>query len=439
MSAVAESLKLVEERIERTRPIRRVGRVVEVTGLLIHSEGPEVSLGEICEVSSSRHQISIAAEVVGFRENRVLMMPFGGLADIHPGCQVTVEPRKSAVPVGVGLLGRTIDGLGCPLDDLGPLKVEFREGMGADAPNPMKRRPINQGFQTGVKAIDLFAPVGRGQRMGIFSASGVGKSSLLGMMTRGSEADVNVIALVGERGRELRDFIETDLGHEGMARSVVVVSTSDQPAPLRVRAANLATTIAEAFREEGKSVLFLMDSLTRFAMAQREIGLSVGEPPTSRGYTPSVFSALPRLLERTGTSERGSITAIYTILVEGDDMNEPVADAVRGILDGHIVLSRALASANHYPPIDVLESVSRLGLKIYTPEEGELISRARDLLSVYRKNEDLINIGAYAGGTSSKIDEAIAIYDRLNEFLKQDFQVTVPRSESFEGMKEIFE
>ena len=321
--------------------------------------------------------------------------------------------------------------MGRPIDGKGPLGAPTRDGLFAEPPNPLARTRINTPFVTGIKSIDGFVPIGIGQRMGIFAGSGVGKSILLGMIARGSEADINVISLVGERGRELREFIESDLGEEGMKKSIVVVSTSDQPAPMRIRASILATAIAEGFRNEGNKVLLLMDSLTRFAMAQREIGLASGEPPASRGYVPSVFSLLPKLLERTGTSELGAITAIYTVLVEGDDMNEPVADAVRGFLDGHIVLSRKLANANHFPAIDVLSSVSRLDRSVCTEEEIALISEARDLLSVYQQNEDMINVGAYVKNSNAKIDRAIAKFSEIEDFLRQRFDQLSNREDAF--------
>jgi flagellum-specific ATP synthase len=415
----------------------KIGRVAQVTGLVIESDGPDVALGDVCRIQSGRNRSETLAEVVGFRDHRILLMPLGQMNHVHAGCEVVASTLSSAVPVGEGLIGRVIDGLGQPIDRRGPLRATFTRGLKNLPPNPLLRQQIVHPFQTGVKAIDVFSPMGRGQRVGIFSGSGVGKSTLLGMMARGAESDVNVIALVGERGRELREFIERDLGEEGMSRSVIVVSTSDQPALVRLRAAQLATSIAEHFRDDGKKVLFMMDSVTRFAMAQREIGLAVGEPPSSRGYTPSVFSLLPRLLERTGNGERGSITAFYTVLVEGDDMNEPIADAVRGILDGHIVLSRALATANHFPAIDVLESVSRLVRDISSAWELEMIAKARDLLALYRKHEDLISIGAYAKGTNPKLDLAIEKQELLTRFLRQNVEERFTRSESFHGIEAI--
>jgi len=411
--------------------IERVGRVAQLSGLVIESDGPSVALGDVCKIESSRNETDLYAEVVGFRDHRILLMPLGDVQHIHAGAEVIASAHATAMPVGNGLIGRVIDGLGRPLDGHGPLNTERTFRLNNSAPNPLRRQRINQAFQTGIKAIDVFTPMGCGQRMGIFAGSGVGKSTLLGMMARGAESDVNVIALVGERGRELREFVEKDLGEEGMARSVVVCSTSEAPALVRLRAALLATTIAEHFRDQGKKVLFMMDSVTRFAMAQREIGLAIGEPPSSRGYTPSVFALLPRLLERTGAGEVGSITAFYTVLVEGDDMNEPIADAVRGILDGHIVLARSLATANHFPAIDVLESVSRLVREVSSPEEVNLVSNARDLLALYRKNEDLVNIGAYTKGNNARIDLAIDKNDAINRFLCQKVEEKMTRLDSF--------
>jgi flagellum-specific ATP synthase len=433
--SVRERFDKMNRSIGRFQAVEKVGRVLDVTGLVIESEGPDVPLGQVCEIASDRHKESFAAEVVGFRGNRVLLIPLEAMQGIHPGCQVVASPRGLRIPVGTSLLGRILDGLGSPLDGMGALKAQYEDMKAGGSINPMKRRRIDEVFQTGVKAIDSFVPVGVGQRLGIFAGSGVGKSTLLGMLARGSSSDVNVIALVGERGRELREFIEKDLGDAGMRRSVVVISTSDQSAPMRIRAARLAIRIAEEFRDSGRNVLFLMDSVTRLAMAQREIGLAVGEPPATRGYTPSVFSLLPRLLERSGMGERGSITAFYTVLVEGDDMNEPVADAVRGILDGHLVLDRALATANHFPAINVLESVSRLIRDVCSQDEVNLIGEARDLLAIYRKNEDLINIGAYAARSNPRIDRAIAKYQPIMQFLKQNASDSIPRTKCFEQLR----
>ena len=414
--------------------VRRVGRVVRVVGQIIESHGPNVALGDVCTIQSQAGEPPIQAEVVGFREHLIQLMPLANMPRLRPGSEVTSADIGSSVPTGSALCGRVLDGLGNPIDGLGPILSSRQRPLRAAAPDPLKRRRIREPFATGVRAVDLFTPVGRGQRMGIFAGSGVGKSTLLGMMARNAASDVNVIALIGERGRELRDFIESDLGPAGLARSVIVCATSDQPAPLRLRAALLATSIAEEFRDAGRRVLFMMDSVTRFAMAQREIGLAVGEPPSSRGYTPSVFAILPQLLERTGSSEHGSITAFYTVLVEGDDMNEPVTDAVRGILDGHLVLSRALATANRFPAIDVLESLSRLVRDLSTPEDLSLASEARDLLALYRKNEDLITLGSYTAGTNHRLDRAIALNDPLTQLLRQQVEEAAPRDASLQRL-----
>ena len=423
--------------MQSLRTVEKIGHVAQVTGLVIESDGPNVTLGEICRIISRQEGTEIHAEVVGFRDHRVLLMPLGDMQQIHAGCEVVGSACASTVPVGNGLIGRVIDGLGRPIDGRGPLVAAYTHKLINSPPHPLRRLRIHEAFETGIKAIDVFTPIGRGQRMGIFAGSGVGKSTLLGMMGRGAASDVNVIALIGERGRELREFVEKDLGTEGMARSVVIVSTSDQPALVRIRAALLATTIAEHFRDMEKKVLFMMDSVTRFAMAQREVGLAVGEPPSSRGYTPSVFSLLPRLLERTGAGESGSITAFYTVLVEGDDMNEPISDAVRGILDGHIVLSRALATGNHFPAIEVLDSVSRLSGDVCNPAEVERAGKARDLMAVYRRNEDLINIGAYTRNSNPRIDLAIDKHELFNRFLRQGINEKVSREASFQQLGEL--
>jgi len=424
-------------RLEASRPVQRIGRVAQVTGLVVESDGPNASLGEVCQIRTGPGELPVHAEVVGFRGHRILLMPLGEMQNVRSGSAVVATSRTVTVPVGNAMLGRVIDGLGHPIDGLGAIETHATQPLRNSPPNALRRERIGIPFATGVRTIDTFMPIGRGQRVGIFAGSGVGKSTLLGMMARGAESEVNVIALIGERGRELREFIEKDLGPEGLARSVIVVSTSDQPPLVRLRAALLATAIAEFFRDHSRNVLFMMDSVTRFAMAQREIGLSVGEAPSSRGYTPSVFSLLPRLLERTGNAERGSITAFYTVLVEGDDMNEPIADAVRGTLDGHIVLSRALATANHFPAIDVLESVSRLVRDISSPEELAAASTARDLLAVYRKNEDLINIGAYVKGANPRLDLAVSKHEALTKFLRQPVEEQAPRADSLEQLASI--
>jgi len=405
--------------VQASQFVRNHGRVVQLIGLVIESEGPLAAVGEICRIESARHDSFALAEVVGFRDHHVLLMPLGEIHGIHPGSEVVALGTSLKVPVGDALKGRVIDGLGNPLDDLGPLEAETATDLNQPPPHPLKRQRIAHPFRTGIKAMDTFTPCGRGQRLGIFAGSGVGKSTLLGMIASRAEADVNVIALIGERGREVREFLEKDLDEVGRKKSVVVVATSNQPAIARLKGAFAAMAIAEHFRDAGRNVLLMMDSVTRFAMAQREIGLAVGEPPATRGYTPSVFSLLPQLLERAGAGERGSITGLFTVLVEADDMNEPIADAVRSILDGHIVLTRELATQNHYPAIDVLESISRLNRDLTTPEQQQLVSRARQSLATYRKNQDLINIGAYPAGTNPAIDLSIHLHEPLKTFLCQ--------------------
>jgi len=437
MQAVAPLIDALRSQVRAIPATQRLGSVTGVTGLIIESEGPNVGLGELCMLRSGRDDVSVLAEVVGFREHKVLLMPLGDTSGLHAGCEVAACDRPPVPTPSPALLGRVLDALGRPMDGLGFIPLEPGDPQSSLPPHPLRRQRIKQTFVTGVRAIDTFVPLGRGQRLGLFAGSGVGKSTLLGMIARGAEADVVVVALVGERGREVREFIEKDLGVDGLSRSVVVVATSDTPAPLRLRAAFTATSIAEAFRDDGKNVLLLFDSVTRFAMAQREIGLAIGEPPASRGYTPSVFGLLPRLLERAGAGEEGAITALYTVLVEGDDLNEPVTDAVRGILDGHIVLSRTLANFNHYPAIDVLESVSRLSRDICSPEEVALVSRALEHLALYRKNEDLITVGAYQKNSSPALDQAIALYDPLRNFLRQGVSERVPRADSFSALNRI--
>jgi flagellum-specific ATP synthase len=435
--SVAPLIDVLRSQVRHMPPVQRVGTVTGVAGLVIESDGPNVGLGDLCTIRSSRAEFSVRAEVVGFREHRVLLMPLGDTTGLHVGCEVAASDRPPLPRTGPEMLGRVLDALGRPMDGLGLLPIERGASHSAQPPHPLRRQRISQPFVTGVRAIDSFVPMGRGQRIGLFAGSGVGKSTLMGMVARGSEADVVVVALVGERGREVREFIEKDLGPEGMKRAIVVVATSDTPAPLRLRAAFTATAIAEAWRDAGKNVLFMMDSVTRFAMAQREIGLAIGEPPATRGYTPSVFAMLPRLLERAGAGEQGAITALYTVLVEGDDMNEPVADAVRGILDGHIVLSRSLAHFNHYPAIDVLESVSRLTRDVCSSDEVTLAGRAREHLALYRKNEDLVSIGAYQKGANPALDQSIALHEPLRGFLKQAVQERAVRADTFKKLKQI--
>ena len=405
--------------VQRLDLTRTNGKIAQLVGMVIESLGPQVSIGELCYIETGGHRPPIPAEVVGFRGNRALLMPLGDLEHIANGNEVIGTGTSRKISVSAGLLGRVLDALGRPLDGKGPILAEREYPIWQAPPHPLLRKPITQPLCFGIKAIDGLLTCGKGQRIGIFAGSGVGKLTLLGMIARTSSADVNVIALVGERGREVREFLEKHLGEEGLSRSVVVVATSDQPAILRLQGALVATSIAEYFRDQGKDVLFTMDSVTRFAWAQREIGLAIGEPPTTRGYTPSVFALLPKLLERTGAGEKGSITGLYTVLVEGDDMNEPVADTVRGILDGHIVLARALAARGHYPAIDVLQSVSRLMTDIVNAEHRLAAIRVRDLLATYHRSEDLISIGAYVQGSNPQIDDAVASIDHVNSFLRQ--------------------
>ncbi|ACX53119.1 flagellar protein export ATPase FliI [Ammonifex degensii KC4] len=432
------TLGIYRRRVEEVPTLcQQVGVVSKVVGLTLEVKGIKPFVGEVCLVELSPGKY-VVAEAAGFREDVVLLMPFGELTGIRPGCRVYPRRRPFTVRVGEHLLGRVLNGLGEPIDGK-PLPSGIPLPVNNRPPSPLARRRIEEVFVTGVRAIDAFITCGRGQRIGIFAGSGVGKSTLLGMIARFGNADVNVIALVGERGREVLEFIEKDLGEEGLAKSVVVVATSDEPALLRLRAAFVATTIAEYFRDTGRHVLLLMDSLTRFALAQREVGLAVGEPPTTRGYTPSVFALLPRLLERAGNAAKGSITGFYTVLVEGDDLNEPITDAARSILDGHIVLSRQLAQANHYPAIDVLASVSRLMSAVVTPEHREAADLLRSLLAAYRQNEDLINIGAYVSGSNPTVDRAIALYPELVAFLRQKPEEYTSFPECVARLKELAE
>jgi len=419
--------------------IKPKGRISKIVGLTIESEGPPAEMGEICIIKSTNNPKTLLAEVVGFRDKTVILMPLGDMEDLGPGWEVEATRKKMMVPVGEELLGRVLDGLGNPIDGKGPLKTKQSYPVLNNPPNPVERPLIKRPMPLGIRAIDAFLTCGVGQRLGIFAGSGVGKSTLLGMIARNTKADINVIGLVGERGRELNSFIKSDLGEEGLKRSVIVVATSDKPPLLRTRAAFTATAIAEYFRDQGKDVLLMMDSVTRFAMAQREVGLAAGEPPVTRGYTPSVFATLPKLLERAGTSSKGSITGIYTVLVDGDDLNEPITDAVRGILDGHIVLSRALANKNHYPAIDILSSVSRLMNSIVTPEHRRLAGKVKNILAVYKEAEDLINIGAYAKGNNPKIDEALKYIDQIEEFLKQSIEEKMDFDRTLAALEKIFE
>ncbi len=404
-------------------PIRLNGRVEEIVGLVIESRGPRASLGEICLVYGGRNAAPIRAEVVGFRAGRVLLMPLSDIAGVSPGSEVIATGAPLRVPVGDELLGRVLDGLGQPIDGRGDLRAMHYRAVSAEPPSPLRRRRVHEPLETGVRAIDALLTCGKGQRMGIFSGSGVGKSVLLGMLARSSRADVNVIALIGERGREVREFVERDLGG-ALKRSVVVTVTSDQSPLVRVKGAMGALAIAEAFRDAGLDVLFMMDSVTRFAMAQRELGLAVGEPPATKGYTPSVYALLPRLLERAGMSHTGSITGMFTVYVEADDLNDPIADTVRSILDGHIVLSRRMAMTGHYPAIDVLESVSRVMMDVAPPEHLENARRIVEVLARHRDAEDLLAVGAYARGANAKTDRAIEMIDDVRTFLRQPVKET---------------
>lgn len=417
------------------------GKVTQVVGLVIEAIVPEAALGGLCAIYATWDSEPVYAEVVGFKGERVLIMPLMDVRGIRPGSRVKVVESQSYISVGEELLGRILNGLGVPIDDGAPLNDTGQKSYLYKNPSdPLKRRMIETPLDLGVKAINTFVTCGEGQRIGIMAGSGVGKSVLLSMMARNTDADINVIALIGERGREVRDFIEKNLGEEGLKRSVVVVATSDQSPLMRMRGAYVATAIAEYFRDTGRKVLFMMDSVTRFGMAQREIGLAVGEPPTTKGYTPSVFANLPKLLERAGTSpDSGSITGLYTVLVDGDDINDPIGDAVRSIVDGHIVLSRDLASRNHYPAIDVLGSVSRVMTDVVSKERKNLAAKARDLLATYRDAQDLVNIGAYVKGSSKKIDQSLSVIDDLNDFLKQDMFESFTLEESWKRLKKIID
>jgi flagellum-specific ATP synthase len=406
-------------RLRHAELLKVNGSVKQVIGLVIESVGPNCSMGDVCMIKSKDGQDLCLSEVVGFRDNRVLSMMLGDAARVGPGSEIVATDRALSAPVGEELLGRVIDGLGNPIDGKGPIVTREVRSIYNTPPNPLERQRIMRPVRTGIRSIDALLTCGNGQRVGIFAGSGVGKSVTLGMIARCTSADVNVIALVGERGREVAEFMDTELGPEGLKRSVVVVATSDKAALIRMKAAFLATTIAEYFRDRGLNVMLLMDSVTRLAMAQREIGLAIGEPPTTKGYTPSVFAMLPKLLERAGNARRGSITGMYTVLVEGDDMTDPVADAVRSILDGHIVLSRRLASAGHYPAVDVLESVSRVMPAITTEEHRHAAHRLLDMMATYREAEDLINIGAYVKGSNPRIDEALKNWEKIRSFLRQ--------------------
>lgn len=422
--------------IEQADTYKRYGKVLRVVGLMIESLGPAAKIGEVCYIHATDSQKSpVLSEVVGFNNEKIILMPYAEVAEIGPGCLVESTGKPLGIKVGRGLLGKVVDSLGRPLD-----KSQLPKGLSTylteqAPPNPMLRPPIREPIQVGVKAIDSLLTVGNGQRIGIFAGSGVGKSTLLGMIARGSGADINVIALIGERGREVREFIEKDLGEEGLKKSIVVVATSDQPALMRIKGAYTATAISEYFRDLGYQVNLMMDSVTRVAMAQREVGLATGEPPTTKGYTPSVFATLPKLLERTGTNEHGTITAFYTVLVDGDDMNEPIADTVRGILDGHFVMDRKLAERGQYPAINVLKSISRVMNQIVDKDHLRTAQEVRSLMAAYEENHELIQIGAYKHGSNHEIDKAIAYHPKIQSFLKQDVFDYKTLDESIEMMR----
>lgn len=411
--------------INNSKTISKIGKITEIIGLTIVADGPESSIGDLCYIVSDENKDVILSEVVGFRADRILLMPLASIEGLQAGAKVINSGTQMKVKVSDTLLGRVLDGLGNPIDNKGEIIADDYYPTNAKIINPLERKPIDEPLSMGLRAIDGLITIGKGQRVGIFAGSGVGKSTTLAMIAKNTKADINVIALIGERGREVREFVEHTMGDEGMKRSIVVCATSEQPALVKIKASFVACAIAEYFRDKGKNVLFMLDSVTRIALAQREVGLAVGEPPATRGYTPSVFALLPKFLERAGANKYGTITGLYTVLVEGDDMNEPIADAARSILDGHIVLSRSLAHKNHYPAIDVLASISRVMSNIATSEHKQAAGIIRNLIANYRKNEDLINIGAYAKGSDKNVDKAIALIDIIDDFLKQDTQEKV--------------
>jgi flagellum-specific ATP synthase len=411
--------KKYSEQLSIANTLQRSGRIQKVIGLVIESDGPKAPIGEVCNLVDESGRIVSRSEIVGFRDNRILSMVLGELNEISPGMEIVATGAPLSIGISDMLLGRILDGLGEPIDGKGKIAFSEKRPVIAQPPNPLFRARITEPVATGIKSIDGLITLGKGQRIGIFAGSGVGKSTMIGMIARNTSADINVIALIGERGREVREFIENDLGDEGLQRSIVVVATSDAPSLVRVKAALVATTIAEYFRDKGLNVMLMMDSATRLAMAQREVGLTIGEPPTTKGYTPSVFALLQKTMERAGTSISGSITALYTVLVEGDDFNEPISDATRGILDGHVILSRRLATLGHYPAVDVLESISRIMKDVVSKEHAAKAQEIKDLMAIYRSTEDLISVGAYQKGASAKIDKAIKNIDRINAFLKQ--------------------
>ena len=423
--------------VQSMETVQMKGKITKVIGLVIESDGPSINMGELCYIYPRTNAPPLPAEVVGFRENRVLLMPLGEMQGIGPGSEVVSSQRMLRIKVGRQLLGRILDALGNPIDGKGPVISDCDYAIQNVPPAALSRRRICEAVSVGIRAVDGLMTLGKGQRMAIFAGSGVGKSTMMGMIARNTSADVNVIALIGERGREVLDFIERDLGEEGLKKSVVVVSTSDQPALLRIKGANTATAVAEYFRDQGQDVMLMMDSLTRVAMAQREVGLTIGEPPATRGYPPSVFAMMPKLLERSGTGERGSITGMYAVLVDGDDMNEPIADTVRSIVDGHIVLSRKLATQNHYPPIDILSSLSRVMTEVIDEEHWQAAQRIRSLQATFQEAEDLINIGAYARGSNPEIDRAIDKNQAIRAFLRQGVMERATLADTVNMMKQL--
>ena len=423
--------------IRSAETISHTGKIENIVGMSIEASGGRAAIGDICRIYSGESGGQVPAEVVGFKNDHILLMPYANMSGISAGNFVRNTGRRLTLPVGPFLRGRVINALGQPIDNKEPFQRSDTFSIDSTYISPMARPPIRERMEFGVKAIDSLLTIGKGQRIGIFAGSGVGKSTLMGMIAKNVKADINVIALVGERGREVLEFMQKDLGEEGMRRSVLVVATSDQPAMLRMKCPSVATSIAEYFCNQGYDVLLMMDSLTRFAMAQREIGLAIGEPPVARGYTPSMYAEMPKLLERSGNFEKGSITGVYTVLVEGDDTNEPIADTVRGILDGHIVLSRQLANANHFPAIDVGASISRLMVEIVTPEHRKLAGQLRDIMSVYEKNADLVSIGAYKAGTNPKLDHALSKMDAINQFLMQGINESFSFDESLVQLQRI--
>jgi len=429
-----------ESVIKNINTLQKIGNLTNVVGLVLESNGPKAPIGQVCMLRDNQGNEVSKAEIVGFKDgNRILSMVLGETNNISPGMEIVSTDEEFKIKVSSHLLGRVLDGLGEPIDVKKSYPIQEKRSIYAVPPNPLFRKSINEPIFTGVRAIDGLLTIGKGQRVGIFAGSGVGKSTLLGMISKNSSADVNVIALIGERGREVKEFIEKDLGEEGLKKSVVIVATSDQPALVRVKAALVATTISEYFRDQGLDVMLMMDSVTRLAMAQREVGLAIGEPPTTKGFTPSCFSLMQKVMERAGTSDKGTISALYTVLVEGDDFNEPISDAARGILDGHIMLSRKMASLEHYPAIDTLESISRVMSKVIFEDHLKSARRIKELLAIYKQSEDLISIGAYQRGTNPKTDKAIEMYDKITQFLRQEDNISTEWEDTIEWLNKLSE